>query len=101
MNRELFKRLIDSRIVILDGATGSNLQKAGMPIGVCPEKWILDNPKHIIKLQSDYIKSGSNILLAPTFTANRIKLAEYGLEDQIKEINTQLVALSKQAVEQE
>lgn len=99
MNRELFKKLIDSRIVFLDGATGSNLQKAGMPIGVCPEQWIIDNPKHIIKLQSDYIKSGSNIILAPTFTANRIKLAEYGLQDNIVEINKKLVSLSKKAVE--
>mgnify|MGYP003306673619 CR=1 FL=1 len=52
---------------------GSNLIKRGMPQGVCPEKWILENPKYLINLQRDYIKSGSNIILAPTFTANRIK----------------------------
>ncbi len=98
MNRELFKRLFNNRIVILDGATGSNLMKAGMPAGCCPEKWILDNPKHLIKLQRDYIKAGSNIILAPTFTANRIKLAEYGLEKDIVSINQKLVALSKEAV---
>ncbi len=98
MTKDLFKRLFDSRIVILDGATGSNLMKAGMPVGVCPEKWILDNPKHLIKLQSDYIKAGTNILLAPTFTANRIKLSEYGLENDIADINKKLVALSKEAV---
>ncbi len=98
MKRELFRRLFDSRIVILDGATGSNLMKAGMPAGCCPEKWILDNPKHLIKLQREYIKAGSNIILAPTFTANRIKLAEYGLEKDIVSINKELVALSKEAV---
>ena len=98
MTKDLFKRLFDSRIVILDGATGSNLMQAGMPVGVCPEKWILDNPKHLVKLQSDYIKAGTNILLAPTFTANRIKLAEYGLENDIVDINNRLVALSKEAV---
>ncbi len=101
MNKSQFRQLIDSRIVILDGATGSNLMAKGMPMGVCPEKWILDNPKHIVKLQRDYIKAGTNILLAPTFTANRIKLAEYGLEDDIVAINTGLVALSKQAVAEE
>lgn len=89
---------MNSRIVMLDGATGSNLMRAGMPVGVCPEQWILDNPAHIIKLQRDYIKAGTNILLAPTFTANRIKLAEYHLEDEIESINKRLVALSKQAV---
>ncbi len=98
MDRKLFKRLFDNRIVILDGATGSNLMKAGMPAGCCPEKWILDNPKHLIKLQREYIKAGSNIILAPTFTANRIKLAEYGLEKDIVSINKGLVALSKEAV---
>lgn len=101
MNKQQFKQLIDSRIVMLDGATGSNLMAAGMPMGVCPEKWILDNPKHIIKLQREYIKAGTNILLAPTFTANRIKLSEYGLADKIIEINKGLVALSKQAIAEE
>ncbi|MBQ8913552.1 MAG: homocysteine S-methyltransferase family protein, partial [Lachnospiraceae bacterium] len=101
MNRELFKKLVESRIVILDGATGTNLFEKGMPMGVCPEQWILDNPKHLLELQRNYIKSGSNILLAPTFTGNRIKLAEYGLEDRIVEINTKLVELSKKAISME
>lgn len=98
MNREQFKQLIDSKIVMLDGATGSNLMVAGMPVGVCPEQWILDNPGHLIKLQREYIKAGTNIILAPTFTANRIKLAEYGLDSRLQEINHRLVALSKEAV---
>ncbi len=98
MTRELFKKLIESRIVILDGATGTNLFEKGMPMGVCPEKWILENPKHMLELQRAYIKAGSNILLAPTFTGNRIKLAEYGLSDKIVEMNTRLVELSKKAI---
>lgn len=101
MDKLLFNKLFEDRIVMLDGATGSNLMTCGMPAGVCTEKWILDNPKHLIKLQRDYIKSGSNIILAPTFTANRIKLAEYGLSDKVAEINTRLVELSKQAIEHE
>lgn len=101
MTREMFKKLLESRVVILDGATGSNLMAAGMPIGVCPEKWILDNPKALVKLQREFIKAGTNILLAPTFTANRIKLAEYGMEADIEDINKRLVALSKKAVEEE
>lgn len=98
MNRTVFRQLIDSKIIMLDGATGSNLMDCGMPVGVCPEKWILDNPEHLVKLQRKYIKAGSDIILAPTFTANRIKLAEYGLEDDITSINTRLVNLSKKAV---
>lgn len=101
MNRIQFRNLLENRIVMLDGATGSNLMASGMPVGVCPEKWILDNPNHLIKLQREYIKAGSNILLAPTFTANRIKLAEYGLDKDIVDINTRLVALSKEAIAKE
>lgn len=98
MNKEQFRQLFKSKIVLLDGATGSNLMDAGMPVGVCPEKWILDNPKHLVNLQKRYIQSGANILLAPTFTGNRIKLKEYGLEDDIRTINERLVGLSKEAV---
>ena len=86
--------------MFLDGATGSNLMASGMPVGCCPEAWILDNKKILLELQKAYIRSGSNIILAPTFTGNRIKLAEYGLEQDIVRINSELVALSKQAVKE-
>lgn len=85
--------------VILDGATGTNLMDAGMPIGVCPEAWILDNRQVLFDLQRAYVEAGTNIVYAPTFTGNRIKLAEYGLEDRLDEINRSLVELSKQAVD--
>ena len=75
MNRDaLYKRLQEGPL-ILDGATGSNLQKAGMPVGVCPEQWILDHPQVLLKLQKDFVEAGSDIVYAPTFSANRIKLA--------------------------
>lgn len=99
MTREEFRALLKNGPVILDGATGTNLQKAGMPVGVCPEQWILENPTAIVELQKNYVEAGTQILYAPTFTANRIKLAEYGLADRLEEMNRQLVALSKQAIE--
>lgn len=98
MTREEFRKLVLSRPVILDGATGTNLQKAGMPTGVCPEQWILEHKEIMLKLQRDYVKAGSDIVYAPTFSGNRIKLAEYGLETHIAEMNRELVALSKEAV---
>ncbi|MDF2822120.1 MAG: hypothetical protein K0R15_2568 [Clostridiales bacterium] len=97
MTREKFRELLRSGIVMLDGATGTNLQDAGMPIGVCPEEWILGNEEAILELQEAYVAAGSNIIYAPTFTGNRIKLGEYGLENRIEEINTKLVELSKRA----
>ncbi len=97
MNKKDFQLLTDNKYIFLDGATGSNLAKQGMPPGCCPEKWILDHPEALISLQTAYVEAGTDILYAPTFTANRIKLAEYGLEDSLAEINQTLVALSRQS----
>ena len=97
MKRSEFKKLTDERLIFLDGATGSNLIKRGMPAGVCPEKWILDHEDIFVGLQREYVEAGSNIIYATTFTANRIKLKEYGLQDDIVAINRGLVALSKKA----
>lgn len=90
--------MIESRVIVLDGATGTNLQKAGMPTGVCPEQWILEHPQTLIDLQKAYVEAGTDIVYAPTFTASRIKLEEYGLEDRLEEMNRALVALSREAV---
>ena len=98
MTKQQFREMVASGVLILDGATGSNLMKAGMPIGACPEQWVLENPEVLIQLQASYIEAGSKIVYAPTFTANRIKLAEYGLEKQVQSMNEQLVAISKKAI---
>ena len=97
MTREALRELVKNGPVLLDGATGTNLQKAGMPVGVCPEQWILENSEVLIDLQKRYVEAGTDILFAPTFTASRIKLKEYGLEDHLEEMNRKLVALSKEA----
>lgn len=97
MTREEFRKLMNSGIILLDGATGTNLQKRGMPVGVCPEEWILNHREILIDLQKEYVESGSNILYAPTFSGNRIKLEEYGLADKIEYMNRELVRLSKEA----
>lgn len=98
MTKEQFRTLLKQKILILDGATGTNLQKAGMPTGVCPEVWILEHPEILVNLQVDYINAGSNIVYAPTFSGNRIKLEEYGWENELESINRRLVGLSKEAV---
>ena len=97
MTREEFITLSKDHILYLDGATGSNLVKAGMPSGVCPEQWILEHKDVMLKLQKDYVQAGTNILYAPTFTANRIKLAEYHLEKNMSAMIHDLVAISKEA----
>lgn len=99
MTREEFITLSKDHILYLDGATGSNLVKAGMPSGVCPEQWILEHQDVMLQLQKDYVQAGTNILYAPTFTANRVKLAEYHLEKNMTSMISDLVAISKKAAE--
>ena len=98
MKKADFRKLFDDKILILDGATGTNLMNAGMPLGVCPEKWILEHPQIMFDLQVAYLNAGTDILYAPTFTCNRIKLNEYGLADDLEDMNRRLVELSKEAV---
>mgnify|MGYP003007763427 FL=1 len=98
-NTELRKQ-IQEDFFILDGATGSNLQKAGMKSGECPEQWILNHPDIFIDLQKKYIEAGSDAVYAPTFTSTRVKLDEYGLGAKQREYVGKLVGLSKQAVEE-
>ena len=99
MTKKEFQKICSEKIIYLDGATGSNLIRRGMPAGVCPESWILAHPHIMKELQTEYVEAGSHIVYAPTFTSNRIKLAEYGLDDQIEEINRALVAISRQAAD--
>lgn len=99
MTREEFITLSKDHILYLDGATGSNLVKAGMTSGVCPEQWILEHQDVMLQLQKDYVQAGTNILYAPTFTANRVKLAEYHLEKNMTSMIRDLVAISKKAAE--
>lgn len=99
MTKKEFSHIAKSYIY-LDGATGSNLVKAGMPSGVCPEQWILEHSDVMLALQREYVAAGSDILYVPTFTANRIKLADYGLEDQLQKMIRGLTAISRQVAEE-
>ncbi|MFW6171660.1 MAG: homocysteine S-methyltransferase family protein [Planctomycetota bacterium] len=98
MKRDEFRKLTDSRLVILDGATGTELLRAGMPTEACPEKWVLEHPDVLIDLQRAYAEAGSDIVYACTFGANRFRLRRYGIASDVVEMNQELVALSRKAV---
>ena len=98
MTRSEFQALLREGTVILDGATGSNLRASGMPVGVCTEQWVLEHPAVLQDLQRAYVDAGSQIVYAPSFSANRLSLGMYGLEDRLAEMNRALVQLSRDAV---
>ena len=97
LTKEEFLNLTAKGPLLLDGATGSNLQKMGMPKGCCTEEWVLANPEALIKLQRAYQEAGSHIIYAPTFQAQPIALERVNLHRQCEAINAQLVALSRAA----
>lgn len=97
LTKEEFSRLLDDGVLLLDGATGSNLQKAGMPRGCCTEEWVLANPQILVSLQRAYARAGSRVLYAPTFQAQPIALDRVNLAGQTEAINAQLVALTRSA----
>jgi 5-methyltetrahydrofolate--homocysteine methyltransferase len=86
-----------NNIVVLDGATGTELQKKGLPAGECPEQWCLNNPQVIKDVHSSYADAGAQIVYSCTFGANRFKLQQYGISEDVRRINSKLVSLAKQA----
>lgn len=98
MTKQEFQALTNKGVVLLDGATGSNLRKAGMPVGISSEQWVLEHPQVLQDLQRAYVDAGSQIVYAPTFAANRISMRNFNLQDRIVELNTRLVKISKDAV---
>ena len=98
MTREEFSQLAARGVILLDGATGSNLMAAGKPAGVCTEQWVLDHPRVLQELQRAYVAAGSQIVYAPTFGANRCSLSGFGLEEQTREMNRRLVALCREGI---
>jgi len=80
-------RLAAGEVLISDGATGTNLQKLGLPVGAAAELWVLENPDAIKTLNQAFIQAGADILLTCTFGATRHRLAASGLQDQFEAIN--------------
>lgn len=95
LTRAQFQARLAQGPLILDGATGSNLQAMGMPRGGCTEKWVLDNPQALLQLQEQYVRAGSDVIYAPTFQAQPIALERVGLAEQTERINCRLAQLSR------
>ena len=82
---------------LMDGATGTELQKRGMPLGACTEQWALEHPEVLLELQRAYVEAGAQVLVTPTLGANRGALEKFGLADRVEEYNARLTGLTRQA----
>lgn len=85
--------------VLMDGATGTELYKRGMPVGACTENWVLEHPEVLTEIQRGYLAAGSQILITPTFGANRVMLEKHGIQGQTGEYNRRLTEISRQAAQ--
>lgn len=86
---------LGNRILILDGAMGTMIQKRGLK--GCNELLNLTAPDHILAIHKEYIDAGADIIEANTFSANRISLAEYGLADQAYDLARKGAEIARQA----
>ena len=97
IDKKIILESLKNKILILDGATGTELQKRGMPTGVCPEIWVSENKEVMQAITKSYSEAGSDIIYTCTFGANFYKLAQYGRND-IENINSILAQIAKDAV---
>jgi methionine synthase I (cobalamin-dependent) len=93
---DIVTRLKSGRVIVADGATGTMLQKAGLPAGTSPDRWVLENPDPIRNLQRAYVEAGSDLIIACTFGANRARLKHAGLVDQLAEVNQRAVQIARE-----
>ncbi len=88
--------LLRQRVLILDGAMGTELQKRGMPSGVCPEAWCLAHPEAVAEIHAAYREAGADIVYTSTFGANRLKMGQYNLTN-VRETNRSLAEIAVRA----
>ena len=89
-------RLSQDGILVADGATGTTLQKAGLPSGMAPERWNLENPDAIRALHRGYVEAGADLILTNTFGGSRLRLEMEELGDQVCEINLAAARLARE-----
>ncbi len=84
------------RIIIGDGAMGSRLYELGVAPTSSYDQLNLTRPDLVRQIHGEYLQAGAQLLETNAFSANRMRLATFGLESQVAQINRQAVALAKE-----
>jgi 5-methyltetrahydrofolate--homocysteine methyltransferase len=83
----LAERITSRKILILDGATGSELISRGLVAGECPELWNISHPEIIKDISASYFAAGSDAVLTNTFGGSELKLKAFNLDRKAYELN--------------
>jgi 5-methyltetrahydrofolate--homocysteine methyltransferase len=94
---QFLERLNAGETFIADGATGTNLQKMGLPAGFVPEELVMDQPDLLLKLEAAFVDAGSDIILTCTFGGTDIRMKESKYADRTAEVNKRAVELARKA----
>ena len=94
---DLLDELQTRRIVCGDGAMGTMLLEAGVPLERCFEELCVTEPQRIETIHQQYIAAGARVIETNTFGANAVRLERFGLEQQVREINRTAVHLASKA----
>ncbi len=98
-SKDFLATLSTRKFLVLDGATGTNLQARGLEMGQLSESWMLEHPEKILQLHQDFIQAGANVILTCSFNGNRYRLQHADLQYRADEINRKAAGLAKQAAE--
>ncbi len=98
MNRDTFKQRLANGPLLLDGAMGTLLYGKGISIDQCFDALNRREPQAVASIYRDYIDAGADVLETNTFASNRFKLAEYGLQNDVLELNTAAVAIARRVI---
>jgi len=95
MSKNSILDLAKKRVVLFDGGMGSTIVSLGLSEGECPESWNLSHPEVIKDIHRKYLEAGADVIETNTFGANQLRLASFGYENQVEEINVRSVEIAK------
>ncbi len=99
MAQSFLERLQAGETLVADGATGTNLQKVGLKVGMPPEAWVMEQPEKILALEKAFVEAGADIILTCTFGGTRLRLKDSPYAERVAEVNQRAVEIARQATQ--